>query len=354
MLQTREMEEESLQLKNELRKRDTELETSKKQQQESAAVREDYSKMETATENLRKSMKEKEKEFQEQLREANEKALKSSMLMRENEELRKEAQDDSAKYHRLMQGIVEAQEQRVRLETALEQERLKHREVVESKTEELQAEFDGQVAAMKDRHDAQKRGLELEKQKLEFETNHLQKELERQQAVIDAKSKEIRIKDKELAESLASSGGGMKKGGLGPLGSSSGSAGSSTSAGGPGISVLGSAQAGSVQQTLEIDHLRKKLADHTKRIEVLVCEKSALNLEIQNMSRRIDLESLGAEFREFAPRKVHAGIIKFDELCQQGLVYIQKTPNVRVCIFAYLMLALLLNLFMCARFLLFS
>ena len=64
------------------------------------------------------------------------------------------------------------------------------------------------------------------------------------------------------------------------------------------------------------------------------------------------MESLGAEFREFAPRKVHHGIIAFDEYCQKGLVFLQKTPNVRVGMFTYLLVALLLNLFMCARFLL--
>merc|ERR1711963_391528 len=109
-----------------------------------------------------------------------------------------------------------------------------------------------------------------------------------------------------------------------------------------------------VAHSLEVDHLRKKLADQTKRIEVLVCEKSALNLEMQNMTRRLDIEAfMGSEFREFAPRKVHGWVIHFDEYCQQGLMYIQKTPNIRVGIFAYLIVAFVLNLYMCCRFLLF-
>ncbi len=256
-------------------------------------------------------------------------------LTRENEELRKEAEEEGQKYHRLMQGIVEAQEQRVRLETLLEQEKSKHREAVETSNDHLQQEFDAQMKQLKDTHQQKHRDLELQKQKLEYESANYQKEIERQQQVIDAKSKEIRMKDKELAQNAAS--GSVIKPLVDPTASTTGNKQNSPT----------------IQHALEIDHLRKKLADQTKRIEVLVCEKSALNLEIQNMSRRIDLESLGAEFREFAPRKVHAGIIKFDELCQQGLVYIQKTPNVRVCIFAYLLVALVLNVLMCGRFLLF-
>ena len=75
-----------------------------------------------------------------------------------------------------------------------------------------------------------------------------------------------------------------------------------------------------IAQSLEVDHLRKKLAEQSKRIEVLVCEKSSLTLEMQNGRQKNSIESImGSEFREFAPRKVHRFIIQFDEKCQQAL-----------------------------------
>ena len=108
-----------------------------------------------------------------------------------------------------------------------------------------------------------------------------------------------------------------------------------------------------VAHTLEIDHLRKKLAEQSKRIEVLVCEKSSLSLEMQNSRSSRSIESImGTEFREFAPRKVHRFIIQFDEKCQQVLLTLQKTPNARVLLFGYVCVALFLNMYMAARFLL--
>ncbi|CAD7949113.1 unnamed protein product [Amoebophrya sp. A25] len=365
-LQTQELEAELQSVRTALAKRDAEAQNLQAERQDGITANAELEKSRVAMEELRKQMGQREKDAADQLREANERAQRATLLQRENEELRKEAAEDGQKYHRVMQGIVEAQEQRVRLETLLEQERQAHRDAVESKGEELQAEFDSQMADLRSSTDKRARELELEKQKLEFEHGNFSKELDRVRGLLDAKTKELRDKTKEFAEGMVGSSSielANKVGG--PAGPSSVGVGMSSVVDHQhhhlgqspshligGTSAAASASATNIQHTLEVDHLRKKLGEQTKRIEVLVCEKSALNLEIQNMSRRLDLESLGVEFREFAPRKVHHGIIVFDEYCQKGLLYLQKTPNVRVGLFGYLIIALALNVFMCARFLL--
>lgn len=122
----------------------------------------------------------------------------------------------------------------------------------------------------------------------------------------------------------------------------------------------------------ENDHLRKKLADQAQKLEVLTCEKSALTMELQTVSRRLDVEIIGgspseefdsftlpsgyhhvgaAEFREFAPRKVPPGVIKLDKLCQRGVLTLQKMPNMRISLAAYIGAMLLLNLFWFGRIL---
>lgn len=114
-----------------------------------SALRDEVTRYKQMYDTASKKAQDAGQDYSQQIREAQEKASRVSLLQRENEDLKKEAAEETAKYHRLMQGIVQEQEQRVRLETTLEQERARHRHELEGRGDEMQDEFDKQVEELK-------------------------------------------------------------------------------------------------------------------------------------------------------------------------------------------------------------
>lgn len=283
---------------------------------------------------FRKQVRDLESKIGNAERSASEGDSRVQMIMRENEDLKREAKEETQKYHKLMQGIVQEQEQRLKLEAQLDEAKNTHRGEIQTREDEMQESFETEVRELKNRGMMKEKELELKLQTLEFESSNYRQEVARIQSLLNEKSKKCTELQQKLSTSLLHS-------------ASSSSIGAHLNDNNP-LSKIDNPN-NNLQHAMELEHLRKKISDQAKRIEVLICEKSALSLEIENGTRKLDLEALGAQFQEFAPHKVHRWILQFDTYCQDALLYIQQRPNWRVITAGYLIFAFFLDIILISR-----